>query len=181
MQFLNLSLLTSDFYSAAARVLFFGGFSTHAALCFSLSCAIVIAGLVLYFTAPESSAHGDGFQSFGNLPEPSLVSGEACRCSNDPAQPAHAGDECPTCSVCGKGLSNCPGDDGRGLEDVSPGQACGRVYDKDRRSCLEPMVSCMQVCLAEHPSNDGLYLQDNRQAVLPARNQCSDVLAEMPS
>jgi hypothetical protein len=181
MQFLNLSLLTSDFYSAAARVLFFGGFSTQAAFSFSLSCIIVVAGLVLYFTAPESASHRDGFHSLGNPPEPSLVSDKACHCSNNTAQPANYGDECPTCSICCRELPNCPGDDGRSREDVNSGQVCGRVCDKDRRSSLEPMACCMQVYVDEQPSNDGLHLQDDRQTLFPARNQRSDMLTEMPS
>lgn len=49
MQVLNLSLVASDFYSALARILFFGGFSLYAALSFTVSCTVVVAGIVLYF------------------------------------------------------------------------------------------------------------------------------------
>jgi hypothetical protein len=62
-----LSLLTSDFYSAGARVVFFGGFSATAALSFAASCTCVVTGLVLYYTAPETSAGDDAFQRLPDL------------------------------------------------------------------------------------------------------------------
>lgn len=59
MQFLNLSMLTSDLYSAAARVVFFASFTRHAALAFATSCTLVVAGLITYFTAPEAEPPGE--------------------------------------------------------------------------------------------------------------------------
>jgi hypothetical protein len=55
MQYFNLSLLTSDFYSAGARIFFFGGFSAASAGSFAVSCACVVAGLAIYYTAPAAT------------------------------------------------------------------------------------------------------------------------------
>jgi hypothetical protein len=56
VQFFNLSLLTSDVYAAAARILFFGSFTKRSGAIFSISCALVVTGLVCYFTTPETQA-----------------------------------------------------------------------------------------------------------------------------
>lgn len=58
LQFFNLNMLTSDLYSAAARVLFFTSFTRHAAIAFGASCTLVFAGLIAYFTSPEPDAPG---------------------------------------------------------------------------------------------------------------------------
>ena len=58
LQFFNLSLLTSDFYAAAVRVLFFQGFDATSALAFAVAAVAVIAGLLIFFTAPSLSSPG---------------------------------------------------------------------------------------------------------------------------
>ncbi|KAG2429532.1 hypothetical protein HXX76_010767 [Chlamydomonas incerta] len=58
---LNLSLLTSDVWAAAARVAFFGGFGGTEGW-FALSLVLEVAGLVLYTAAGQTHQHdaGDG-------------------------------------------------------------------------------------------------------------------------
>jgi Solute carrier family 35 len=56
VQFFNLSLLTSDFMSALARLFLFDGFSRQSATSFAVSCIVVVTGLVLYNTAEMTSS-----------------------------------------------------------------------------------------------------------------------------
>ena len=80
VQFFNLSLLTSDFMSALARFLFFDGFTLRAALFFAGSCALVVTGLVLYYTAPATAEHHKDFDMVaggGSESRPLGGSGEA--------------------------------------------------------------------------------------------------------
>eukprot|EP00892_Ulva_mutabilis_P002967 jgi/Ulvmu1/12671/UM094_0027.1 len=54
----NLSLLTSDVYALTVRGVFFDGFSRQALSVYIVSCAMVVCGLVLYFTSPEPPSQG---------------------------------------------------------------------------------------------------------------------------
>ncbi|KAG2438260.1 hypothetical protein HYH02_010959 [Chlamydomonas schloesseri] len=56
---LNLSLLTSDVWAAAARVVFFGGFGGTEGW-FALSLVLEVAGLVLYTAAGQTHQHPGG-------------------------------------------------------------------------------------------------------------------------
>lgn len=57
---LNLSLLSSDLWTAAARLVFFGGFSAWAAAAFAVAFAFVAAGIALYSASGEAKRGGDG-------------------------------------------------------------------------------------------------------------------------
>ncbi len=56
---LNLSLLTSDLWAGAARVVFFGGFGGTAGW-FLLALALEAVGLVVYAVAGQTHPHPDG-------------------------------------------------------------------------------------------------------------------------
>lgn len=57
LQALNVSLLTSDLYAAAARILFFDSFTARSAFAFGLSAVLVVSGLALFhLTAPASAS-----------------------------------------------------------------------------------------------------------------------------
>jgi solute carrier family 35, member F1/2 len=65
---LNLSLLSSDLWSALARLTFFGGFSAWSAVSFLIAFVFVAAGIALYSYAGEAKRDGGGggaFDGFG--------------------------------------------------------------------------------------------------------------------
>lgn len=57
---LNLSLLSSDLWTAAARLAFFGGFSAPAAAAFAAAFVFVAAGIALYSASGEAKRGGGG-------------------------------------------------------------------------------------------------------------------------
>ncbi|KAL4529890.1 hypothetical protein Ndes2526A_g04635 [Nannochloris sp. 'desiccata'] len=61
---LNLSLLSSDLWSAVARLIFFGGFSAWSAISFLVAFLFVAAGIALYSYAGEAKRDGAGFDGF---------------------------------------------------------------------------------------------------------------------
>jgi solute carrier family 35 protein F1/2 len=61
---LNLSLLSSDLWSALARLTFFGGFSALSALSFLVAFLFVAAGIALYSYAGEAKRDGGDFNGF---------------------------------------------------------------------------------------------------------------------
>jgi solute carrier family 35 protein F1/2 len=63
---LNLSLLTSDLWTALARLLFFGGFSTWSAISFIIAFTFVAAGIAVYSFAGEAKRDGSGSGSGGD-------------------------------------------------------------------------------------------------------------------
>jgi len=68
---LNLSLLSSDLWSALARLIFFGGFSAWSAVSFLVAFVFVAAGIALYSYAGEAKRDGggggfDGFEFVDN-------------------------------------------------------------------------------------------------------------------
>lgn len=54
---LNLSLLSSDLWTACARFAFFGGFTLAAGSAFFISFAVVSAGIAVYVRAGEVKSH----------------------------------------------------------------------------------------------------------------------------
>jgi len=91
---MNLSVLTSDFWAAGARILLFGGFSARAAVSFAASAAMVCGGIAIYVTAPsqydcasaECSSHGKYEPVLGSADRVELGLRDA------PAQPPAADD-----------------------------------------------------------------------------------------
>jgi solute carrier family 35 protein F1/2 len=82
---LNLSLLTSDLWSAVARVLFFGGFGSSL-WAFVVSLVLVAAGLSIYTLAgpvKASGAEAPSYQAVPNSPECELSSSEAAGVSQE--------------------------------------------------------------------------------------------------